>query len=176
MQDCQGPRDRVCALSASLPSWKWCKLMYRFIPVTSTVRLPDPNRRAVRRVQPPCFCWLVFFRQHQLEGALSLFSATRPSFVTLQLMPFSLCNQNTSLPIPLPAKPTDAPVPPKTLPHAFSRAAKSGAAQIAAAEGGVSVGVGEKLGKALTTYGDAMEKVRSCVCEGGVIWCSCSLF
>jgi len=67
--------------------------------------------------------------------------------------------KNTNLPIPLPAKPTDAPLPPKTLPHALSRAAKSGAAQISAAEGGVSVGVGEKLGKALTTYGDAMEKV-----------------
>jgi len=63
--------------------------------------------------------------------------------------------QNVKLPVnvPMPAEPTDLPPPPpKTLPHALSRAAKAGA---------LNVGLEERLGKTLNTYADAMEKVRS---------------
>ncbi len=67
--------------------------------------------------------------------------------------------QNSNLPIPIPAQKHAAPIPPKTLPHALSRAAKQGAATLAAADAGVSVGVGARLGTALTAYGGAMERV-----------------
>lgn len=58
--------------------------------------------------------------------------------------------KNTSLPIPVPSQPTKTPAQPKTLPHALSRAAKSGA---------TSLGDGDRLGTALGVYGAAMEKV-----------------
>lgn len=58
--------------------------------------------------------------------------------------------KNTSLPIPIPAPSSAAPVPPKTLAHALSRAAKSGASQL---------GGEDRLGMALGVYGAAMEKV-----------------
>lgn len=58
--------------------------------------------------------------------------------------------QNTSLPIPVPAQPSQGPPQPKTLPHAISRAAKSGATEL---------GAGDRLGTALGVYGNAMEKV-----------------
>ena len=52
----------------------------------------------------------------------------------------------------MPAEPTATPPPPpKTLPHALSRAAKAGA---------LNVGLEERLGKTLNTYADAMERVR----------------
>jgi len=62
--------------------------------------------------------------------------------------------KNTNLPIPLPAKTSSAPLPPKTLPHALSRAAKAGAKEIDATSG-----PGDRLGVALGVYGAAMEKV-----------------
>lgn len=62
--------------------------------------------------------------------------------------------KNVKLPGPLSPAATEpsaaAPAPPKTLPHALSRAAKAGSAHI---------GLSDKLGKSLNTYGDAMEKV-----------------
>ncbi|KAI9635300.1 putative cytoplasm protein [Dioszegia hungarica] len=58
--------------------------------------------------------------------------------------------KNTSLPIPVPAQPSQGPPQPKTLPHAISRAAKSGATEL---------GAGDRLGTALGVYGNAMEKV-----------------
>jgi hypothetical protein len=52
----------------------------------------------------------------------------------------------------MPAEPSATPPPPpKTLPHALSRAAKAGA---------LNVGLEDRLGKTLSTYADAMEKVR----------------
>lgn len=52
----------------------------------------------------------------------------------------------------MPAEPgATPPAPPKTLPHALSRAAKAGA---------LNVGLEERLGKTLNTYAEAMEKVR----------------
>ncbi|KAJ9124809.1 hypothetical protein QFC24_003178 [Naganishia onofrii] len=58
---------------------------------------------------------------------------------------------NANLPFPIaPATPaTSQPTPPKTLPHALSRAAR---------EGALHVGTEERLGKALDTYATAMEK------------------
>lgn len=44
------------------------------------------------------------------------------------------------------------PLPPRTLPHAISRAAKEGAAH-------VGTGEANKFGTALSAYGTAMEKV-----------------
>ncbi|KAI5449021.1 BAR domain-containing protein [Naganishia albida] len=60
--------------------------------------------------------------------------------------------KNANLPFPIaPAHPAkEQPVPPKTLPHAMSRAARQGA---------LHIGTEEKLGKALETYATAMEKV-----------------
>ncbi|KAJ9116306.1 hypothetical protein QFC22_004746 [Naganishia vaughanmartiniae] len=60
--------------------------------------------------------------------------------------------KNANLPFPIaPATPaTNQPTPPKTLPHALSRAAR---------EGALHVGTEERLGKALDTYATAMEKV-----------------
>ena len=60
--------------------------------------------------------------------------------------------QNVKLPVnvPMPAEPGSAPpAPPKTLPHALSRAAKAGA---------LNVGLEDRLGKTLNTYSEAMEK------------------
>jgi len=60
--------------------------------------------------------------------------------------------QNVKLPVnvPMPAEPgSTPPAPPKTLPHALSRAAKAGA---------LNVGLEDRLGKTLNTYSEAMEK------------------
>lgn len=64
--------------------------------------------------------------------------------------------KNTKLPAALtPSEDSKAPLPPKTLAHAISRAAKEGAAHV-----GTGGGEGEnRLGKALNIYGTAMEKV-----------------
>ncbi|GFZ43473.1 hypothetical protein JCM24511_01193 [Saitozyma sp. JCM 24511] len=58
--------------------------------------------------------------------------------------------KNTNLPIPIPSPTAKPPPAPKTLPHALSRAAKSGATEL---------GDGDRLGLALGVYGAAMEKV-----------------
>lgn len=58
--------------------------------------------------------------------------------------------QNTNLPIPIPSPTAATPHEPKTLPHAVSRAAKSGATQL---------GAEDRLGVALGIYGAALEKV-----------------
>ncbi|KAK4686282.1 hypothetical protein P7C73_g3846, partial [Tremellales sp. Uapishka_1] len=58
--------------------------------------------------------------------------------------------KNTNLPIPIPSNTAAPVVPPKTLPHAISRAAKAGATQL---------GADDRLGLALGVYGAAMEKV-----------------
>ncbi|KAK1926821.1 putative cytoplasm protein [Papiliotrema laurentii] len=58
--------------------------------------------------------------------------------------------KNTNLPIPIPSPTAPAPHQPKTLPHALSRAAKSGATEL---------GADDRLGVALGVYGAAMEKV-----------------
>ncbi|KAH8078981.1 putative cytoplasm protein [Filobasidium floriforme] len=61
--------------------------------------------------------------------------------------------KNVKLPVnvPMPAEPgSTPPAPPKTLPHALSRAAKAGA---------LNVGLEDRLGKTLNTYSEAMEKV-----------------
>lgn len=60
--------------------------------------------------------------------------------------------KNTSLPIPIPAEKSKGPIAPKTLPHALSRAAKSGATEL---------GNDDRLGVALGTYAVAMEKVST---------------
>ena len=71
--------------------------------------------------------------------------------------------QNVKLPVnvPMPAEPGQTPpAPPKTLPHALSRAAKAGA---------LNVGLEDRLGKTLNTYAEAMEKVsRACPCFGNL--------
>lgn len=69
--------------------------------------------------------------------------------------PFTSANplrQNANLPFPIAPAQTAShqPLPPKTLPHALSRAAR---------EGALHVGREERLGKALETYATAMEKV-----------------
>jgi hypothetical protein len=67
--------------------------------------------------------------------------------------------KNTSLPVPIPEEKQREHAP-KTLPHALSRAAKSGAQEL---------GAEDKLGAALATYATAMDKVsgsraeRACV-------------
>ncbi|ORY32297.1 BAR domain-containing family protein [Naematelia encephala] len=58
--------------------------------------------------------------------------------------------KNTNLPIPIPSPSVKTAHAPKTLPHALSRAAKSGA---------VELGSADRLGLALGVYGAAMEKV-----------------
>ncbi|KIR67766.1 cytoplasmic protein [Cryptococcus bacillisporus CA1873] len=58
--------------------------------------------------------------------------------------------KNTNLPIPIPSPTAATPHEPKTLPHALSRAAKSGATQL---------GAEDRLGVALGIYGAALEKV-----------------
>ncbi|WVQ85374.1 hypothetical protein IAT38_007539 [Cryptococcus sp. DSM 104549] len=58
--------------------------------------------------------------------------------------------KNTNLPIPIPSPTAPPPHQPKTLPHAISRAAKSGATEL---------GASDRLGVALGIYGAAMEKV-----------------
>ncbi|KAL7419502.1 BAR domain-containing protein [Cryptotrichosporon argae] len=58
--------------------------------------------------------------------------------------------KNTNLPIPIPSPAARAPPAPKTLPHAISRASKTGATEL---------GADDKLGLALGIYGAAMEKV-----------------
>ena len=60
--------------------------------------------------------------------------------------------QNTNLPIPIPSEKPKGPIAPKTLPHAISRAAKSGATEL---------GAEDRLGMALGVYGAAMEKVSA---------------
>ncbi|KAK8865921.1 hypothetical protein IAR55_001069 [Kwoniella newhampshirensis] len=58
--------------------------------------------------------------------------------------------KNTNLPIPIPSPTPGETHQPKTLPHAISRAAKSGATEL---------GASDRLGIALGVYGAAMEKV-----------------
>ncbi|WWC86243.1 uncharacterized protein L201_001116 [Kwoniella dendrophila CBS 6074] len=58
--------------------------------------------------------------------------------------------KNTNLPIPIPSPTAQTPHQPKTLPHAISRAAKSGATEL---------GPDDRLSIALGVYGAAMEKV-----------------
>lgn len=59
--------------------------------------------------------------------------------------------KNTSLPVPIPEEKQREHAP-KTLPHALSRAAKSGAQEL---------GAEDKLGAALATYATAMDKVSA---------------
>jgi hypothetical protein len=72
----------------------------------------------------------------------------------------------------MPAEPgSTPPAPPKTLPHALSRAAKAGA---------LNVGLEDRLGKTLNTYSEAMEKAsldstpESCIyrarADSGCLW------
>jgi hypothetical protein len=72
----------------------------------------------------------------------------------------------------MPAEPGSVPpAPPKTLPHALSRAAKAGA---------LNVGLEDRLGKTLNTYAEAMEKAslgfrpESCIyrawADSGCLW------
>lgn len=58
--------------------------------------------------------------------------------------------KNTALAGAVPAEKPKSPHPPKTLPHAISRAAKTGADEL---------GADDRLGNALNTYGVALEKV-----------------
>lgn len=59
--------------------------------------------------------------------------------------------QNTNLPIPIPSPTASTPHQPKTLSHALSRAAKSGATEL---------GAEDRLGVSLGIYGAALEKVK----------------
>lgn len=58
--------------------------------------------------------------------------------------------KNTNLPIPIPAEKAKGTAQPKTLPHALSRAALAGATEL---------GAEDRLGAALGTYAQAMDKV-----------------
>lgn len=71
-----------------------------------------------------------------------------------------LPNQNTNLPIPIPSPSAKPVAQPKTLPHALSRAAKSGATEL---------GGSDRLGIALGVYGAAMEKVHVPLSSDGLM-------
>ncbi|OWZ54172.1 cytoplasmic protein [Cryptococcus neoformans c45] len=58
--------------------------------------------------------------------------------------------KNTNLPIPIPSPTASTPHQPKTLSHALSRAAKSGATEL---------GAEDRLGVSLGIYGAALEKI-----------------
>ncbi|WWD17892.1 hypothetical protein CI109_102337 [Kwoniella shandongensis] len=69
--------------------------------------------------------------------------------------------KNTNLPIPIPSPTAGEIHQPKTLPHALSRAAKSGATEL---------GASDRLGIALGVYGAALEKVGDArVSQDGLI-------
>ncbi|RSH77064.1 uncharacterized protein EHS24_003689 [Apiotrichum porosum] len=69
--------------------------------------------------------------------------------------------KNTNLPIPIPAEKAKGTAQPKTLPHALSRAALAGATEL---------GAEDRLGAALGTYAQAMDKVGEArISQDGVI-------